>query len=125
MTKPFAVSNRCHHLFASLGKGRVTDEGCLQCPWHAALCDVGTWRDCAGSPGRNQAAGGCCEGDDWRSTAEYIPSRGARPARSGWSAEAGGAGYRCGHGRQRQRCPAGVSRGCESSRRTPTSRPWS
>ena len=40
--KPFAVSNRCRHLFASLGKGRVTDDGCLQCPWHAALYDVGT-----------------------------------------------------------------------------------
>lgn len=40
--KPFAVSNRCRHLFASLGNGRVTDDGCLQCPWHAALYDVGT-----------------------------------------------------------------------------------
>jgi 3-phenylpropionate/trans-cinnamate dioxygenase ferredoxin component len=40
--KPFAVSNRCRHLFASLGRGRVTDDGCLQCPWHAALYDVGT-----------------------------------------------------------------------------------
>ena len=40
--KPFAVSNRCRHLFASLGKGLVTDDGCLQCPWHAALYDVGT-----------------------------------------------------------------------------------
>jgi 3-phenylpropionate/trans-cinnamate dioxygenase ferredoxin component len=40
--KPFAVSNRCRHLFASLGKGRVTGDGCLQCPWHAALYDVGT-----------------------------------------------------------------------------------
>ena len=40
--KPFAVSNRCRHLFASLGKGRGTDDGCLQCPWHAALYDVGT-----------------------------------------------------------------------------------
>ena len=40
--KPFAVSNRCRHLFASLGKGRVTDDGCLQCPWHAARYDVGT-----------------------------------------------------------------------------------
>ena len=39
---PFAVSNRCRHLFAPLGKGRVTDDGCLQCPWHAALYDVGT-----------------------------------------------------------------------------------
>ena len=40
--KPFAVSNRCRHLFASLGKGRVTDDGCLQYPRHAALYDVGT-----------------------------------------------------------------------------------
>jgi 3-phenylpropionate/trans-cinnamate dioxygenase ferredoxin component len=40
--KPFAVSNRCRHLFASLGKGRVTEDGCLECPWHAALYDVGT-----------------------------------------------------------------------------------
>ena len=39
---PFAVSNRCRHLFASLGNGHVTDDGCLQCPWHAALYDVGT-----------------------------------------------------------------------------------
>jgi 3-phenylpropionate/trans-cinnamate dioxygenase ferredoxin component len=38
--KPFAVSNRCRHLFASLGQGRVTEEGCLECPWHAALYDV-------------------------------------------------------------------------------------
>jgi 3-phenylpropionate/trans-cinnamate dioxygenase ferredoxin subunit len=40
--KPFAVSNRCRHLFAPLGKGHVTDDGRLECPWHAALYDVGT-----------------------------------------------------------------------------------
>src|ERR1700686_427343 len=40
--EPFAVSNRCRHLFASLGKGEVTDDGCLQCPWHAARYNVGT-----------------------------------------------------------------------------------
>lgn len=40
--KPFAVSNRCRHLFASLGKGRVTEGGCLECPWHGALYDVAT-----------------------------------------------------------------------------------
>ncbi len=39
---PFAVSNRCRHLFASLGKGRVTAEGCLECPSHAARYDVST-----------------------------------------------------------------------------------
>jgi 3-phenylpropionate/trans-cinnamate dioxygenase ferredoxin subunit len=40
--KPFAVSNRCRHLFAALGKGHVTDDGCLECPWHAAIYDVST-----------------------------------------------------------------------------------
>ncbi|MGO9750689.1 MAG: Rieske (2Fe-2S) protein [Solirubrobacteraceae bacterium] len=40
--KPFAVSNCCRHMFASLGEGHVTDDGCLQCPWHAARYDVGT-----------------------------------------------------------------------------------
>ena len=48
--KPFAVSNRCRHLFASLGKGRVTDDGCLQCPWHAALYGVGTGAMVPGPP---------------------------------------------------------------------------
>jgi len=38
--KPFAVSNRCRHLFASLGNGQVTENGYLQCPSHAALYDV-------------------------------------------------------------------------------------
>jgi nitrite reductase/ring-hydroxylating ferredoxin subunit len=40
--KPFAVSNRCRHLFASLGKGHVSDDGCLQCPSHGARYDVVT-----------------------------------------------------------------------------------
>ena len=40
--KPFAVSNRCRHLFASLGKGLVTDDGLLECPSHSARYDVGT-----------------------------------------------------------------------------------
>jgi 3-phenylpropionate/trans-cinnamate dioxygenase ferredoxin subunit len=49
--KPFAVSNRCRHLFASLGKGQVTEDGCLQCPWHAALYDVGTGKMVRGPQG--------------------------------------------------------------------------
>lgn len=49
--KPFAVSNRCRHLFASLGKGHVTDNGCLQCPWHAALYDVATGKMVRGPQG--------------------------------------------------------------------------
>ncbi len=40
--EPFAVSNRCRHLFASLGKGRVASDGCLECPWHGARYDVHT-----------------------------------------------------------------------------------
>jgi nitrite reductase/ring-hydroxylating ferredoxin subunit len=38
--EPFAVSNRCRHLFASLGNGRVVENGCLECPWHGARYDV-------------------------------------------------------------------------------------
>jgi nitrite reductase/ring-hydroxylating ferredoxin subunit len=49
--KPFAVSNRCRHLFASLGKGRVTDAGCLECPWHGALYDVGSGKMVRGPQG--------------------------------------------------------------------------
>ena len=49
--KPFAVSNRCRHLFASLGKGRVTEDGCLQCPWHAALYDIVTGKMVRGPQG--------------------------------------------------------------------------
>jgi 3-phenylpropionate/trans-cinnamate dioxygenase ferredoxin component len=40
--KPFALSNRCRHLLAPLGKGHVTEEGCLECPWHGARYNVGT-----------------------------------------------------------------------------------
>jgi 3-phenylpropionate/trans-cinnamate dioxygenase ferredoxin subunit len=49
--RPFAVSNRCRHLFAELGKGRVTEEGCLECPWHAALYDVSSGRMTRGPQG--------------------------------------------------------------------------
>jgi 3-phenylpropionate/trans-cinnamate dioxygenase ferredoxin subunit len=49
--KPFAVSNRCRHLFASLGEGLVTTEGCLQCPWHAARYDVKTGKMVRGPQG--------------------------------------------------------------------------
>jgi nitrite reductase/ring-hydroxylating ferredoxin subunit len=48
---PFAVSNRCRHLFASLGRGHVTEEGCLECPWHAALYDVATGKMLRGPQG--------------------------------------------------------------------------
>jgi phenylpropionate dioxygenase-like ring-hydroxylating dioxygenase large terminal subunit len=35
--EPFAVSNVCRHQFVKLGRGQVTDSGCLECPWHRAL----------------------------------------------------------------------------------------
>jgi len=49
--KPFAVSNRCRHLFASLGEGRVTEDGCLECPWHASRYDVATGKMVRGPQG--------------------------------------------------------------------------
>ncbi len=49
--KPFAVSNRCRHLFASLGKGQVVEGAYLQCPWHAARYDVVTGKMVRGPQG--------------------------------------------------------------------------
>lgn len=49
--KPFAVSNRCRHLFASLGKGHVAEDGCLECPWHAARYDVASGKMMRGPQG--------------------------------------------------------------------------
>jgi 3-phenylpropionate/trans-cinnamate dioxygenase ferredoxin subunit len=49
--KPFAVSNRCRHLFASLGKGHVAEDGCLECPWHGARYDVASGRMTRGPQG--------------------------------------------------------------------------
>jgi 3-phenylpropionate/trans-cinnamate dioxygenase ferredoxin subunit len=49
--KPFAVSNRCRHLFASLGEGHVTGEGCLECPWHASRYDVASGKMVRGPQG--------------------------------------------------------------------------
>jgi 3-phenylpropionate/trans-cinnamate dioxygenase ferredoxin component len=49
--KPFAVSNRCRHLFASLGKGHVAENGCLECPRHGALYDVVTGKMVRGPQG--------------------------------------------------------------------------
>lgn len=48
--EPFAVSNTCRHLFASLGKGDVVD-GQLRCPSHHALYDVKTGKMTLGPQG--------------------------------------------------------------------------
>lgn len=59
--EPFAVSNRCRHLFAPLGQGRVID-GCLECPWHAARFDVRTGRMTRGPQGAFKPLAGVVKG---------------------------------------------------------------
>ena len=75
--KPFAVSNRCRHLFAPLGKGHVTDEGCLSARGTLRFTTSLRARWCV-VPGRVQASGWRCEGDGWPSIVEDISSRRAR-----------------------------------------------
>lgn len=56
--EPFAVSNRCRHLFASLGKGHVADDGCLECPWHGARYDTKSGKMTRGPQGAFRPVGG-------------------------------------------------------------------
>lgn len=49
--EPFAVSDRCRHLGASLGHGRIAEDGCLECPWHRARYDVTTGKMTRGPQG--------------------------------------------------------------------------
>ena len=49
--KPFALSNKCRHLFASLGEGKVASDGCLECPWHGARYDVANGKMVRGPQG--------------------------------------------------------------------------
>jgi 3-phenylpropionate/trans-cinnamate dioxygenase ferredoxin component len=60
--EPFAVSNRCRHLFASLGDGRVTEEGCLECPRHHALYNVKTGAMVRGPQGAFKPVAGVVKG---------------------------------------------------------------
>jgi nitrite reductase/ring-hydroxylating ferredoxin subunit len=55
--EPFAVSNTCRHLFASLGKGDVED-GQLRCPSHHAKYDVKTGKMTLGPQGRFKLVAG-------------------------------------------------------------------
>ena len=50
--EPFAVSNVCRHQLAKLGQGRITQDGCLQCPWHRARFNVRTGMMVRGPQGR-------------------------------------------------------------------------
>jgi nitrite reductase/ring-hydroxylating ferredoxin subunit len=56
--QPFAVSNRCRHLFASLGEGTVDAEGRLECPSHHARYDVHTGKMVVGPGGAFRPVGG-------------------------------------------------------------------
>jgi nitrite reductase/ring-hydroxylating ferredoxin subunit len=47
----FAVGRRCRHLGGELDKGRIDEDGCLVCPWHAAKYDVTTGRMVRGPQG--------------------------------------------------------------------------
>jgi nitrite reductase/ring-hydroxylating ferredoxin subunit len=60
--QPFAVSNRSRHLFASLGQGRVVEDGCLECPWHAARYDVRTGAMTRGPQGAFRPLAGIVKG---------------------------------------------------------------
>lgn len=50
--RPFAVSNLCRHQGAKLGRGHVTENGMLQCPWHRACFDVTDGRMTSGPKGK-------------------------------------------------------------------------
>ncbi|MBE2316149.1 Rieske 2Fe-2S domain-containing protein [Solirubrobacter sp. CPCC 204708] len=50
--EPFAVSNVCRHQFAKLGRGQVTEDGCLECPWHRARFNVHSGSMTSGPKGR-------------------------------------------------------------------------
>ena len=60
--EPFALSNRCRHLFASLGEGRVAEDGCLECPWHHARYDVHTGAMTRGPQGAFKPLAGVVKG---------------------------------------------------------------
>lgn len=50
--RPFATSNVCRHQLAKLGRGLVTEDGCLQCPWHRAWFNVADGEMVRGPQGR-------------------------------------------------------------------------
>jgi 3-phenylpropionate/trans-cinnamate dioxygenase ferredoxin component len=60
--EPFALSNRCRHLRASLGKGRVAEDGCLECPWHGARYDVHSGKMTRGPQGAFRPLAGVVKG---------------------------------------------------------------
>jgi nitrite reductase/ring-hydroxylating ferredoxin subunit len=71
--EPFAVSNRCRHLFASLGKGEVADDGTLQCPLHGARYDVHTGKMTRGPQGAFKPLAGAIKGTSGRVALTVYP----------------------------------------------------
>ena len=47
----FAVTRRCRHLMADLGRGSIDEQGCLVCPWHGSKYDVQTGKMVLGPQG--------------------------------------------------------------------------
>jgi 3-phenylpropionate/trans-cinnamate dioxygenase ferredoxin component len=60
--EPFAVSNRCRHLLGPLGKGRVAEDGTLECPWHGARYEVHTGKMTRGPQGAFRPLAGVVRG---------------------------------------------------------------
>ena len=59
---PFAVSPVCRHLRGDLAKGRVAEDGCLECPLHAARFDVQTGAMTRGPQGAFKPLAGLVKG---------------------------------------------------------------
>lgn len=60
--EPFAVSPVCRHLRGDLAKGRVADDGCLECPLHAARFDVRSGEMTRGPQGAFRPLAGVVKG---------------------------------------------------------------
>lgn len=59
---PFAVSPVCRHLRGDLAKGRVAEDGCLECPLHAARFDVRSGEMTRGPQGAFKPVAGVVRG---------------------------------------------------------------
>lgn len=60
--EPFAVTPVCRHLRGDLAKGRIADDGCLECPLHAARFDVRTGEMTRGPQGAFRPVAGVVKG---------------------------------------------------------------
>jgi 3-phenylpropionate/trans-cinnamate dioxygenase ferredoxin subunit len=71
--EPFALSNRCRHLFAPLGQGHVADDGCLECPWHAARYNVRTGEMVRGPQGAFKPLAGAVKATTGSRALKHFP----------------------------------------------------